>query len=232
MVRIVLALALAAALAGCGSSGHSHGRSVVAAFYPVAWAAQQIGGRTVHVHNLTPAGAEPHDIELTPKEVAEIQSAKFVFYLSHDFQPSVADAVRDARGTTFDVLQRQTLSAGVGDESGNTRVGYSAMTLAGFRGQEQLANQLISAASSEEGARGRGRIVTFGSYAKAVLYNGLARYEAACAAAREVFDYDILGYQTLVVGELAEAALHSDDLPRVQQAAEWLAERVKATPTA
>ena len=57
------------------------------------------------MHNLTPAGAEPHDIELDAEEVAEIQSAKFVFYLSHDFQPAVADAVRDARGTTFDVLQ-------------------------------------------------------------------------------------------------------------------------------
>ena len=96
------------------------GRSVVAAFYPVAWAAEQIGGSTVHVRNLTPAGAEPHDIELTPKEVAEIQSAKFVFYLSHDFQPAVAAAVRDAHGTTFDVLRGQTLSPGVGDESGKT----------------------------------------------------------------------------------------------------------------
>jgi zinc transport system substrate-binding protein len=90
----------------------------VAAFYPVAWAAAQIGGHDVHVHNLTPSGAEPHDIELTPKEVAEIQSARFVFYLSHDFQPAVADAVHGARGKTVDVLQGQSLRNGVGDESG------------------------------------------------------------------------------------------------------------------
>jgi zinc transport system substrate-binding protein len=120
LVRIVLVTGLVAALAGCGSSSSSSGRSVVAAFYPVAWAAQEIGGPTVHVHNLTPSGAEPHDIELTPKEVAEIQSSKFVFYLSHDFQPAVADAVRAARGTTFDVLEGQTLNPGVGDESGKT----------------------------------------------------------------------------------------------------------------
>jgi zinc transport system substrate-binding protein len=120
-MRIVLVLALAGAVAGCGSStAASGGRSVVAAFYPIAWAAEQTGGPSVHVHNLTPAGAEPHDIELTPKEVAETQSAKFVFYLSHDFQPAVADAVRDARGTTFDVLQGQSLTAGLGDESGKT----------------------------------------------------------------------------------------------------------------
>lgn len=120
LVRIVLAVSLAAAVAGCGSSSSSSGRSVVAAFYPVAWAAEQIGGATVHVHNLTPSGAEPHDIELTPKEVGEIQRAKFVFYLSHDFQPAVADAVRDARGETVDVLQGQSLRTGVGDESGHT----------------------------------------------------------------------------------------------------------------
>jgi DNA-binding CsgD family transcriptional regulator len=120
----------------------------------------------------------------------------------------------------------------VGDASGNPRVGYSAMTLAGLRGQEALATELIAAASSAEATRERGRIVTFGSYARAVLYNGLVRYDTALDAAREVFDYEILGYRTLVVGELAEAALHGDDLPRVQHAAEWLSERVQATPTA
>jgi DNA-binding CsgD family transcriptional regulator len=120
----------------------------------------------------------------------------------------------------------------VGEASGNPGVGYSAMTLAGYRGQEPLADELVAAASGEEATRERGRIVTFGSYARAVLYNGLARYDAARDAASDVFDYDILGYRTLVVGELAEAALHCDDLPRVRQAAEWLADRVQATPTA
>jgi DNA-binding CsgD family transcriptional regulator/ferredoxin len=120
----------------------------------------------------------------------------------------------------------------VGEASGNPRVGWSAMTLAGFRGQEPLANRLIAAASGGEAIHERGRIVTFGSYARAVLYNGLARYNEALAAACDVFDYDILGYRTLVVGEVAEAAMHCDDLARVRQAADWLAERVDATPTA
>src|SRR5438034_5313822 len=121
MMRIVLVLLLVAVVAGCGSNtASSSGRSVVAAFYPIAWAVEQTGGPSVHVHNLTPAGAEPHDIELTPKEVAEIQSAKFVFYLSHDFQPAVAEAARDAHGTTLDVLQGQSLTAGAGDEAGKT----------------------------------------------------------------------------------------------------------------
>jgi zinc transport system substrate-binding protein len=116
-MRIVLAIGLGLLAAGCGSSGGG-GTRVVAAFYPLAFAATQIGGRGVHVENLTPSGAEPHDIELTPRQVADVQRAAVVLYLSHDFQPAVQDAVSDARGTRVDVLERLDLAAGVGDESG------------------------------------------------------------------------------------------------------------------
>ncbi|HEX2192354.1 MAG TPA: zinc ABC transporter substrate-binding protein, partial [Acidimicrobiales bacterium] len=47
-------------------SSESDGRpSAVASFYPLAEAAQQVGGDRVRVENLTPPGAEPHDLELT-----------------------------------------------------------------------------------------------------------------------------------------------------------------------
>jgi zinc transport system substrate-binding protein len=78
---------------------------VVAAFYPLAFAAQTVGGPSVHVRNLTPAGAEPHDIELTPKDVAAVQKASVVLYLSHGFQPALEQAARDADGERVDVLQ-------------------------------------------------------------------------------------------------------------------------------
>ena len=120
----------------------------------------------------------------------------------------------------------------VGEATGNPQVGYSAMVLAAFRGDETQARELIAAQTGDEAVRERGRIVSFASYASAVLNNGLARYEAACAAAREVFDHDVLGYRTLVVGELAEAALRTGDRPRVEAAAEWLAERARVTKRA
>jgi DNA-binding CsgD family transcriptional regulator len=120
----------------------------------------------------------------------------------------------------------------VGEASGNPRIGWSAMTLAGFRGQERQANELVAVMSDSETIRDRGRIGSLGSYARAVLYNGLVRYDEALTAAREVFDHDILGYKTLIVGELAEAALHCEDRPRLRLAADWLAERVQATSTA
>src|SRR5437763_757035 len=94
--RIILILLGWALLAsGCGSSAASSGGGrtrVVAAFYPLAYAAEQIGGRTVSVENLTPAGAEPHDLELSPRSVADVQSADLVLLLGQGFQKQVESA--------------------------------------------------------------------------------------------------------------------------------------------
>ena len=102
--RIVLILVIVAGLTGCGSGHSDRGRSVVAAFYPLAYAAETIGGATYRVENLTPAGAEPHDLELSPREVGRIESAAVVLYLSHGFQPAVSKAVEQAHGKRVDAL--------------------------------------------------------------------------------------------------------------------------------
>jgi zinc transport system substrate-binding protein len=102
--KIVLIIVCTGLVAGCGSSGGKNGKSVVAAFYPIAYAAERIGGPSVDVQNLTPPGAEPHDLELTPRTVARIESADVVLYLGHGFQPAVSKAVDQAKGTTVDLL--------------------------------------------------------------------------------------------------------------------------------
>jgi len=117
----IWAAAVALLVAGCGSAASSNDKtSVVAAFYPLAYAAEQIGGSRVDVTNLTPAGAEPHDVELTPQEVGRIQTADVVLYLSHDFQPAVEEAVGEAKGARVDALEGIGLRKGVGDEAGKT----------------------------------------------------------------------------------------------------------------
>jgi zinc transport system substrate-binding protein len=70
--------------------------------------------------NLTPAGAEPHDLELTPRAVSRIQRASVVLYLGHGFQPAVSDAVKDASGERVDILQDLPLHSASGQESGLT----------------------------------------------------------------------------------------------------------------
>ena len=90
----ILALAVAVLAIGCRSSdGHSSTReTVVASFYPLAFAAEQVGGEAVSVENLTPPGAEPHDLEVSPSDVSKIKSADLVLLLGHGFQPQLEDA--------------------------------------------------------------------------------------------------------------------------------------------
>lgn len=107
----LLAAALCAtalvALSGCGStpaSARVDGRlTVVASFYPLQLAVEQIGGDHVTVSGLTRPGAEPHDVELTPRQVGRVALSGLVVYLG-GFQPAVDAAVRaEARGHSLDV---------------------------------------------------------------------------------------------------------------------------------
>jgi zinc transport system substrate-binding protein len=90
----VFALTVAGLAVGCrGSGDHSGSReTVVASFYPLAFAAEQVGGEAVSVENLTPPGAEPHDLEVSPGDVSKIKSADLVLLLGHGFQPQLEDA--------------------------------------------------------------------------------------------------------------------------------------------
>ncbi|HEY8777818.1 MAG TPA: zinc ABC transporter substrate-binding protein [Gaiellaceae bacterium] len=119
IARIVLILVLTMMLAGCGTGSSGGSKSVVAAFYPLAYAAERIGP-SFNVQNLTPPGSEPHDLELTPQEVAAIQDASVVLYLSHGFQPAVSKAVEQARGKKVDILAGLPLHPADGAEAGLT----------------------------------------------------------------------------------------------------------------
>jgi zinc transport system substrate-binding protein len=103
-------------LAGCGGSGTSGGdETVVAAFYPLAYAAEQVAGPGVDVVDLTRSGQEPHDLELTPRDVARVQDARLVVYVGHGFQPALEDALRGRDGPSLDVLDGIRLH-GSGDD--------------------------------------------------------------------------------------------------------------------
>jgi zinc transport system substrate-binding protein len=98
---------LALILASCSTNDGANppgSSTVVAAFYPIQEAASRVGGGAVQVFNLTPPGAEPHDLELTPDGVERIQSADVVLYLGGGFQPALEDALSGAEGETVDLL--------------------------------------------------------------------------------------------------------------------------------
>lgn len=111
------ALALVALLGGLtlatgAVAGAASKPSVVTAFYPVAYVAQEVGGRAVSVSNLTPAGAEPHDLELSPAQMDRLLDADVALVMGHGFQPAVEKAARQRDGVTVDLLDELPIEAG------------------------------------------------------------------------------------------------------------------------
>ncbi|HZC25757.1 MAG TPA: zinc ABC transporter substrate-binding protein [Actinopolymorphaceae bacterium] len=91
--------------AGCGSHGGSSPDTtgtdgklrIVTAFYPLQYATGRVVGDHASIVNLTKPGAEPHDLELTPRDVATVEESSLVVHL-HGLQPAVDDAVAQVAG--------------------------------------------------------------------------------------------------------------------------------------
>jgi zinc transport system substrate-binding protein len=120
--RLVAALLALTVTAGCGAqdaAGADQAKpEVVTAFYPLEFLSARIGGDAVTVSNLTKPGAEPHDVELTPRQVGSISDAALVVYLS-GFQPAVDEAVGQQSRRAFDVASVvELLSAADGHDHG------------------------------------------------------------------------------------------------------------------
>ncbi|MCW2831667.1 MAG: zinc transporter substrate-binding protein [Aeromicrobium sp.] len=108
-VLLAATLPLVALLAACGSTAKDDGRtSVVASFYPFAFVVEQVGGSFVDVENLTSPGVEPHDLELKPQQVGDVQDADLLVYEKH-FQPAVDEAVDQAGRNGDDTIDADAL---------------------------------------------------------------------------------------------------------------------------
>lgn len=86
------------ALSACSSSDAADSKGggkldVVASFYPMQFLAERIGGTHVSVTTLTKPGAEPHDLELTPRQTGGLGDADYILYLK-GIQPAVDDAIK------------------------------------------------------------------------------------------------------------------------------------------
>lgn len=88
-------LLLTACTAGADTASSADGTDrveVLASFYPLQYVTEQVGGDLVTVSSLTPPGAEPHDVELSPRQVRSVSETDLVVYLS-GFQSAVDSAV-------------------------------------------------------------------------------------------------------------------------------------------
>jgi DNA-binding CsgD family transcriptional regulator len=115
----------------------------------------------------------------------------------------------------------------IAEATRNPALGNARMTLSAWRGEEELASELIAATWDEAAAHGW----TSNSYARSVLYNGLGRHDAARDAAWHAFQGDPVGAGVFLVPELAEAASRTGDTALVRAAHEWLSERTRVIPS-
>ena len=71
------------------------------------------------------------------------------------------------------------------DVTGEGRIPFGRLTLAGFRGDEAAVSKQIEVGEAAAIDRGEGVMLTVGEHARALLYNGLGRYDAALTDGRE-----------------------------------------------
>ncbi|MFF8553142.1 metal ABC transporter substrate-binding protein [Streptomyces sp. NPDC015501] len=88
------------ALSACSTSDAADGGDggklkVTASFYPMQFLAERIGGKHVAVTSLTKPGVEPHDLELTPRQIGSISESDYVLYLK-GVQPVVDEAIKQS----------------------------------------------------------------------------------------------------------------------------------------
>ncbi|WP_338696281.1 metal ABC transporter substrate-binding protein [Streptomyces sp. Q6] len=102
------------ALSACGSSaadskGSDGKLDVVASFYPMQYLAEEIGGDHVDVTNLTKPGQEPHDLEVSAQQRAQLEEADAAIYLK-GLQPAVDEAISQSGiSTKVDAASLTTL---------------------------------------------------------------------------------------------------------------------------
>jgi zinc transport system substrate-binding protein len=91
-VLLVTALGLVTSLTAACRLPRPDDDTVVASFYPLYFIADQVAGRYHDVIDLTPPGVEPHEYELTVRQVAEIDNARVGFY-ERGVAPSIDQAM-------------------------------------------------------------------------------------------------------------------------------------------
>ena len=105
--RVITFVALSAILLSCGGTQDStvapdaSRLTVAASFYPIAEIVQRVGGDDVQLLALTAPGVEPHDSELSAKQLEELSKADIVFYVGGGFQPDLEKAIASLPDTAI-----------------------------------------------------------------------------------------------------------------------------------
>ncbi|MFD4256164.1 metal ABC transporter substrate-binding protein [Streptomyces sp. NPDC058534] len=90
---------LSACAGDSAAAGNTDKFDVVASFYPMAFLAEQVGGDHVNVTSLTEPGQEPHDLEISAKQRAQLEETDAALFLK-GLQPSADEAIAQSGAET------------------------------------------------------------------------------------------------------------------------------------
>jgi DNA-binding CsgD family transcriptional regulator len=122
-------------------------------------------------------------------------------------------------------------SDAINEATGGLPLRYLSMVLAAWRGDEAEALAVIEGSLRDATDRGEGLGISLVEYSKAVLYNGLGRYEAAVDAAERLCKYEDLGVFHWALTELIEASVRTVRRDAAEAACRHLEERAAAANT-
>lgn len=111
MLARVVPLLAAVLLAGCGTTpADSSANTIVVGLYPAEFLATELGQGSYEVISLAAPGIDPHDLELTAKQITQIRAAALVAYIP-GFQPALDEAIKSVDpARVVDLTEGLTLS--------------------------------------------------------------------------------------------------------------------------
>jgi DNA-binding CsgD family transcriptional regulator len=122
-------------------------------------------------------------------------------------------------------------AAAISAMTGTAPLVYTTPMVAAYRGAEAAALAGLDAADQHAGARGQRLALSMTGCARAVLFNGQARYDEALAAATRACAHEGLGLYGLALVELVEAAARCGQPHLALGSLDRLAERTQAGGT-
>jgi DNA-binding CsgD family transcriptional regulator len=137
-------------------------------------------------------------------------------------------ATGDFAGAASLISEAEELAAATGSHFAP----YTALRLGSLRGRGTETEALIASAIEQTAAGGQAMGATWANWAAAVLYNGLARYGEAAAAARQASDNAFEPWISVwALPELVEAAARVGDTAQMNSALERLAAATRPSGT-
>jgi DNA-binding CsgD family transcriptional regulator len=122
-------------------------------------------------------------------------------------------------------------TASVQEATGIRAAPYGALILSAWRGRPRETTELIGTTEREAGARGEGIGLAIGAYARAVLCNGLGRYEEAMDAAVSASGRREVVAENWGLSELVEPATRCGRTDLAADALERLSAKAQAART-